>query len=593
MRFRHPSFFSFFCFLLLSVAFWEGCEYHTDQVNFQDVKIPDTASIAVVLDPSDTVYYLSEDKSFVYHASSFNRKVYNIKVFVDTTKVAEIIDSVGSFWLGANDYQDGLHKLTMVATTSTGSGSLADYLGSEGFVFSLSWDLIVNKNTPGAVQITKIFNDKGILRIEWEEFHKEHFIGYGIFKTYYDANGYGYTDQIASIYQQKKTYSYDSNFFGGEATYQVIVFDWPLRNEEGEPRKFVDDYNLKPQWIEEDLVKLEWEKCRYPAAFKEYRVYQDDHLIYSSSNIDSVSFRKHSGIIGQAKYKLVIVGTGNMPVGQAFPEVKHSIGFHTPLYNAFHANSVNALVFLSTNNSLYRFNTDTRQIVDSITPLSYNSQYVLAPQDNVLIDIYAAKTLNPGNLSETHSLNIDCHRLGSVSNNGLGIILENSFQKLYDFINLKVVSTFTNQESGSKWFITEDGKYYFYQYMNPEFICCKIVNGQAIKQWTYPNCYISLIPGEPDKVLLLYNNICEIRRIETNEILSSFAVDAEYISGIDPLTHSVMFSKMITMTENELTIYNFQTGQKLREFKAFCSYPLFYFRGSIYSPDGFEVPVNL
>jgi len=462
-------------------------------------------------------------------------------------------------------------------------------------VFSLSWDLIVNKNTPGAVAITKIFNDKGILRIEWEEFHKEHFHRYGVFRTIYDANGYPYTDEIASIDQQKTTYCYDSNFFGGEATYQIVVFDWPLRNEEGETRKHTDNYTLKPQWIEEDLVELEWERCRYPTAFKEYRVYQDDNLVYSNSNIDSVSFRKHIGIIGQTSYKLVIVGTGNVPAGQAFPEVKHSIGFHIPPYNAFNSNSVNGLVFLSTNTSLYRFNTDTREMVDSITPLSFNSIYVLAPQDNVLIDSYAAKTLNPGNLSETHSLNIDCQKLGSVSNNGLGIVFENSFQKLYDFINLKVVTSFTNQESGSKWFITEDGKFYFYQYKNPEFICCKIVNGQAIKQWTYPNCYISLIPGEPDKVLLFYNNICEIRKIETNEILSSFTVDGEYINGIDPLTQSVMFSKMISIfsiTEHELTIYNYQTGKKLKEFKAFCSYPLLYFRGSIYSPDGLEIPVN-
>lgn len=46
-------------------------------------------------------------------------------------------------------------------------------LGAEGFIHSGSWKLIVDKSAPTPVQITGIFNDNGIVKIEWEKYSRK------------------------------------------------------------------------------------------------------------------------------------------------------------------------------------------------------------------------------------------------------------------------------------------------------------------------------------------------------------------------------------------------------------------------------------
>ncbi len=575
----------FLCFILII----GGCEYHTDKVYFQDVSIPDSAGINIVLDPSDTVYYLSEDKGFIYLVNSENRKVYNVSVFVDNVKVADINDSTGFFKLNVDDYNEGLHTLTIIATTSSGSGSLADLLGSEGFVFSHSWDLIVNKSAPNAVQISNIFNENGVLRIEWGIFHKDHFQRYDVVKTERDADGYQHVTTIASINKQNINYCYDRSFAGGSASYEVRVVAPYSNSGTSDPRGFTDNYILHPQWIADDLVKLDWEKCRYPGAFKEYRIYQDNQLVYSSNNIDSISFSKHMGIVGEnSKYKMVIVGSVDVPSGQAFPEVRHSIGLPIVKYYTFCSNSINENVILSAASALYRYNTATRKMIDSVVP-NPSSGYMLSPSDNVLVDTYFSQSINPDNLSESQSNGIDCILLGSLSAEGLGIVYSNSVKKLYDFVNLKDISVYTGPAFG-KFYITPDSKYYFYQDYGP-ISCYKIQNGQTDVLYDLPDCSYSFMPDESGKIMILYNNTCEIRIIETNEIVKSFGVDSDYIIGIDPTTQTVMFQEF--NPTGILTIYNYLSGQKQKEFRVNSIDPINYFRGSIYSPNGFEIPLNL
>jgi hypothetical protein len=575
----------FLCFILII----GGCEYHTDKVYFQDVSIPDSAGINIVLDPADTVYYLSEDKGFIYHANSENRKVYNVRVFVDTVKVADINDSIGFFKLNVDDYIEGLHTLTIIATTSTGSGSLADLLGSEGFVFSHSWDLIVNKLAPNAVQITNIFNENGVLRIEWGIFHKDHFQRYDVTKSEFDANGYQHVTTIASINQQNINYCYDRSFAGGTASYEVRVVAPYSNSGTSDPRGFTDNYILHTQWIAEDLVKLDWEKCRYPGAFKEYRIYQDNQLVYSSNNIDSISFSKHIGIVGEnSKYKMVIVGSVDVPSGQAFPEVRHSIGLPFGKYYTFCSNNVNENVILNSASGIYRYNADTRKMVDSVVPFPV-SEYILSPSDNVLVDTYFSRSINPDNLSQSQSNGIDGFLLGSLSDDGLGIVYSNSVRKLYDFVNLKDISVFTGGPAFGKFYITPDSKYYFYQDYGP-ISCYKIHDGQVDVMYDLPDCYYSLMPDESGEIMIFYNNTCEIRIIETNQIVKSFGVDSDFIIGIDPTTQTVMFQEI--NPTGILTIYNYISGIKQKEFRVNTNDPINYFRGSIYLASGFEIPIN-
>lgn len=597
MSFRHFTSFIFTCFVLLFAVFLESCEYHTDKENFQDVRKPDTATCSLILDPSDTIYYLTEGTSFSYQLFSDNRKFYFINVFIDTVKIAENDVSQKFFYVDVDKYSDGYHKLTIVATTGSGSGSLADFLGAEGFVFNFSWDIYIDKTHPYGVQVTKIFNQNGILKIEWDKFHKLKFESYEVIKTTIESNIVEHNTSIAIINNREHNYFFDSAYIGGLAFYKIVVHTPSGAIEEGRGNVINDSCKIHAEWINEDLVKIYWDRCKYTTGFKQYQVYQNDQLVFSTNNIDSTFFIKHIGIIGErTKYELKILSNDKENTDKLLSETHQFIGLPFPQYNGFFVNNVNESVYIRTYLRLCRYNTDTRRLTDSVNLpflITSNSSfpYLVSPSGNDLVCVNPTLKYNPDNLREIQSFNMFCDNTGSLTNNGLGLTYTNSEWILYDFVNLKVVSTY----KGPRWemlsYISEDGKFVFWDdYSAIKLVCHKLESGQLVKKWENLQQSFSFIPGEPDKIMLMNNSICEIRNIETNQILNSFNTDSYKILGIDPLFKIVVLEKYTN--SGRIVIFNYQTGEKLKEYAASFANNLNYFRGSIYSTNGFEVPLN-
>jgi hypothetical protein len=593
MSFRHFSFFIFICFVLLSAVFLESCEYHTDKENFQDVKKPDSATCTIILDPLDTIYYLSEGTGFSYQSFSGNRKLYFINVFIDTVKVAENDESHNFFYVDVNKYSDGYHKLAIVATTGSGSGSLADFLGAEGFVFTFNWDLYIDKTDPYAVPMTKIFNQDGILKIEWDKFHKLKFESYEVIKTTIESNLFEHTTTIASINNREHNYCFDSAYFGGLATYKIVVHTPSGAIEEGRGMGVNDSCKIHAEWINEDLVKIYWDRCKYTVAFKQYQVYQNDQLVFSTSNIDSTFFIKHIGIIGEStKYELKILGNDKENTVKLLSETHQTIGLPFPQYNGMFVNNINASFYLKTDWKLYNYNSDTRKAMDSVNlPYSY-FPFLVSPSGNVLVCVSPTLKYNQDNLRQTQPFNMFCYNVASLTNDGLGLTYTNSEWILYDFVNMKVVSTYTGPNWDRLSYVSEDGKFVFWDdYRATALVCHKLESGQLVKKWENPQQSFSFIPGEPDKIMLLNNSVCEIRNIETNQILNSFNTESFKILGVDPLYKTVILQKYTD--SGKIVVFNYQTGQKVNEYGASFEYNLNYFRGSIYSTNGFEVPLSL
>lgn len=557
------------------------------------MKKPDTATCNILLDPADTVYYLTEATGFSYQAFTGNRKLYFINVFIDNVKVAENDASQKFFAVDVDKYSDGYHKLTIVATTGSGSGSLADFLGAEGFVFSFSWDLYIDKTNPYAVQITKIFNQNGILKIEWDKFHKLQFESYEVIKTTIESNFIEHSTSIASINNRDHNYWFDSAYFGGLATYKIVLHTPSGVVEESREMGVNDSCKIHAEWINEDLVKIYWDRCKYTVAFKQYQVYQNDQLVYSTNNIDSTFFIKHIGIIGEStKYELKILGSDKVNTVLLLSETHQSIGLPFPQYSGFFVNNANASFYLKTDWKLYSYNSDTRKAMDSVNlPYSY-FPFLVSPSGNVLVCVNPTLKYNQDNLRQTQPFNMFCYNVASLTNDGLGLTYTNSEWILYDFVNMKVVSTYTGPSWDMFSYITEDGKFVFWDdYRATALVCHKLESGQLVKKWENPQQSFSLIPGEPDKIMLLNNSVCEIRNIETNQILNSFNTESYKILGVDALNKIVVLEKYTNT--GKIVVFNYQTGQKVKEYGASFQYNLNYFRGSIYTTNGFEIPLSL
>lgn len=590
MLFRKPLFFVFYLLILLSISILWGCEYHSDNEYFREVQKPDSAVISINLDPSDKIIYLAGIQKFNYLAVTDSLKCYNVKVFVDTTTISDKDEGFGSFTLNSKDYADGHYTLTLVATTSSGSGSLADIVGAEGFLFSFSWDLVVDKSPPTAVQITDMYNDDGLLKIEWGKYDKGNFGWYEVIKTVFSSSGIPYSSSIGNVYDITQNYFHDNTYLGGKAQYEVRVVTPLYKAATSEAKIYIDEtISLQAEWLEEDLVKLSWTKIKYHKALKELRIYQNYMTVFTTYSADTNYFVGHIGIFGDdTYYHMEIFDQEATHWGKKYAEIHHNIGIPILSHKAFIMNNVNASVYLATASKLYKFNTETRLLEDSVAVPDPYTEFVVSPNDDILIASDPARKINPDNLSVSQPLDVYCKNLGSLTYDSKGIAKKNTEWTLYDFANSEVVSTFTGEFLYYKNFITGDGKYLFVQNIT-NLSCSKIENGQLIKQWEMLVSSFSLIPGEPDKFIILKDKKCEVRSVETNQVLSSFDVYSYWIYGVDATSKTVLFG--LSIPDDRMVIYKYETGQKVKDFAYKNWSKLNYFRGSIYSANGFELPL--
>lgn len=580
--------------MIISLA---GCEYHTDKEFVNDVKQPDNANLTIVLNPSDSVYYLGKSNTFVCDGFSNEVKVYNIKVYLDHSLVEDMDGPRCVFSLYGSNYTEGHHVLTIAATTSAGSGSLADILNSEGFLFTYEWDLVVDRSPPaGAVQITNIFNDNGVLRIEWEKYNNPNFKYYHLIKTVFNNTGSSYNMELPVVSDRNQNYFQDDSYLGGKVQYEIQVVTPFNETVTGPPEIFIDDeITLNVEWIGEDLLKFSWPELKYPKAFKSFTIYMDDKQLYYSSNIDTATVTLHAGAIGKKSDFVFRIESIFPPYYGNKPNYYYSIsdfsfGLRMIEYNSLFKNNINKSVYLSTNQKLYRFDTETRKLMDSVEINEYD-YFVLSPDNKILISGNSNKKYNPDNLNDHEDVEVLCSKLGSISNNSLGIAYDQNNNVLYDFLNLEIISAFPAQVFEPDIFITEDSKYFLQgQNGNQKLGCYKIENGLWTENWNLPMNSYALIPGEPDKVMLLFNNACEIRSVETSQVIKKFEVNASEITGVDPTTKTVLLRMPDPFEESK--IYNYQTGEMLRDIKTTRDRVLTYYRSAIYSSNGTVVPFN-
>ena len=570
--------------------FLVGCEYQSDKEFFRNVEPTDSASVNVVLNPSDSVIYLAGVRGFSYLAVTDSLKCYNVSVFVDTTLISDKDTEYGYFNLDANDYVDGNYVLTIVATTSSGSGSLADILGAEGFLFAFTWDLIVDKSPPTAVQITDIYNDDGILRIEWEKYDKGNFGWYEVIKTVFSSTGIPSSKSIGDVLNINQNYFLDDTYLGGKVQYQVRVLNPRYISATSAAKTFIDDtLSLHAEWLEEDKVKLTWTKIKYHKALKKLNIYQNGMTVFSTNSADTNFFIGNIGIFGdKTLYKLAIFDQKATDWAKIYAEVRHSIGIPMLIHKTFIKNNVNATVYLAQDTRLYRYNTDTRKLEDSVSFTYAYTNFAVSPNNDILIASDPARKINPNNLSISEPLDVYCENIGSFSSDGKGIARVTTYWTLYDFINLKQVQAFAGVQLRDINYLSEDNQFLF-ELDITNLICHKIVGNQLIKQWEMQVSSFSLIPGEPEKIIILKDKICEVRNLETNQILSSFAVNSYWIRGVDATNKTVLFG--LSIPNDRVVVYNYETGQKLKDIACKSYNGINYFRGSIYSSQGYEMPI--
>jgi len=552
-------------FLSVSVLMLlNSCEYQPKDDYYREVIVRDSANISVDLDSTGPTFNLTDRTKFSFNAQTDNLKLLTVRIYVDNKEKMNYSTTSGIFELDNMFYSNGEHKLDIVVTTHSGTGSLADLLNAEGFIFNRSWKFYVDNADPDPVNITKIFNDNGLLKIEWNRYSRINFKKYEVLKILEN----GSTHSLGVINNADKNFFYDYSYVGDTISYKIRVFSQLGRIADGTVKTFTDEIPvISARSLTGSKVELSWTKCKYDKAFKNYRVGPANSPWQIITNVNTTSIVGDFGILGKTvKFWLETSG-----IVSAYNDDKSNVDFAIgdPFmrFHKFYKNQVNEDVLVTFFSELYRYNTVSKQILQTGEQYTEFEEYLYSPLDDVLLRKGSKQKLDPATLEVIQTISYMTFATDNLSNSAYGIVVSPTAKSVFDFKNMVVVNNL-NLVNGYYSRISGDSKHILqFDYTNKHLECYDIENGQSILKWSIPAKSYLLIPGNASQVVIFTNPEVEIRNIETYELISSFSTTSTEMLDIDQQNKLVMCRNYSNGRQN-IELYNYQTGQKINSFIA-------------------------
>jgi hypothetical protein len=564
-----------------------SCEYDPKGLYEVEIKkVADPPALTINLNfASDTIYLpLNGYVKFVYFTTdSMVRYAY----FELNNKQLSLNESdSGTFSIEFNSdlYKANVAYLFKVGFfRSSGSGSLADKIHQEGFVYSKEFTLIFS-NIKFSSSIVSLEPDKGSLLIKWEKFK-----GVG-FKRYHVFNGSFYKPAIIS--DQDENFCYDPSFIGKGSFYIVTETD---NGTFSGPVRYINDINLAvtTSVLSDGKVKISWIKSKYPdnlAGYKIYRYIKEtgetneiafltdplDTNYIASLGIFAVSVKFYVKSIPKIKripsqddatdLQSTAGVTEYFKMGKKLPQINWGLFVKSQGDNCYYPSYQSNIV-------TYKFNSANHIITDSI-PNTY-SYLSLSPDGNnlllrkndqmELVDPISLETKDVIPSSSLPDGKLPIQFL--ISNTNIGVFFNDLGNYYYfDFNNKTVLAQFRNTGMttfGDRMTISPDGKYfcilhYINTYPNYNAELYKLEGGEAKKIWTQNTS--NFIQFYPDNNNLLYFNNKTLYTLSTDNlsIVSELLINDAFLYDID---WSRMEFISLNAEKNMFSICDFTSGR--------------------------------
>ena len=255
------------------------CEFKPDDLPLTEVNPPQETGppIAMTLNNLIDTIKIGWKTDFSYSILGTPNKIYSVVLTFEGKLLHNYIGEYGQttiFSFDPADYNNGKYYLKIVILTSSGTGSIADKVGAEGYVYEHNWPVIIDKTLPERspdlqIKATKI--PEGI-NLSWRSFNHPNFISYQIFRHYPVFQQAPVP--IAIINDPGITSVIDSTYWEGEHAMYYLQINTPAGSRQGDYIYFYDQLTgLKATWHTDGSTYVTWDKARNLESFSKYYVY--------------------------------------------------------------------------------------------------------------------------------------------------------------------------------------------------------------------------------------------------------------------------------------------------------------------------------
>lgn len=591
-----------------------NCTYKPKIEFDRGIKKPDSAVIGISLSPQDTAYTLYESTDLNFTLRMFGLPLYSVTFFMDENKIYNNEDTAGVVHLDFYTYYPGTHTLTMVVTTGSNSGSLADLLHSEGFVISKKWKIhFLQCDPPTACQIKRIIDTNGTSMITWEKYQGVAFKEYYIFKAS-DLKGNIWDERMIRIITcPGDTSIFDSTALGGTVYYRIEVVNSGGYAYSNYYMHETNKSGLKATWTGGETIKFTWNQSRFYRNFDKYEITDETsgkEVIYSTDSISVNSFIYNGGIFG-GTMKFTIRLYGKYP-SFSYNDDNNStatvnIGKTFPAFDKFYNTSVNNIAYLLNDYKLSRRDLATGQMYGTVDLGFGTSWCAVSPDDNLIItptfwDSY--KKIIPSNFYHIETVQLPvsygpCMETTlSGAGSGMGQMdMPQIGYFIYNFqSNAMVFSKITTSLSCGR--ISPDGNYVITGFSSGSPLkCYRITNNDFEFVWTNPSTPCDFIPKT--NLVALVNkttSTVDIRDVASGQLAFTFTTGSgENYHDTDPNNPFMLFSTAAAWNQKgRLSVYNYTTGAKVYEVYTLNSgwAPFAIQDATIYSGVGFQIKMQ-
>ncbi len=559
-----------------------SCDYKPKDEFFRDLN-PNLTPPVINLNLntlSDTVN-LPAGKSFSVGINTGIVRNQWMVVYLNDVEQNTIGSSDGkfNFFTGSSLTTPGMYKLKIRVYLSTGTGSIADILDAEHFLYEKIWWLMVSENPDLGAAITGAEPENGHLKVSWTPYKGLGFSRYILLRS---LNGDYQFDTIAVVKDVFQTGTYDTTYVGEKSTFVLKVYSG------NNPDVYYDllttnaynyyygfpELTLEP--VNEKDLKLSWGLSVFLKHITGYKIMiRQVNSSAAPTYIDVNNTQITSYIYPDPKftfeYEFTVAFSPHTPVTmENLYDYSNTISGY-PGTPSFSCNSLISPVgqnmwFMKTGR-IYKYDVTTNAITDSLVApeQKFYTSLSVSPNNKYLTAIYSTGFLfyniqtHVSELVSFSEISPSSANFSTtnVADNGIGVVSDYDNLFLYDFVHRHLLNTAT--PSGEFWMnsISPDGQYIFFR-NNYKYYCYRFTGGNFEKVWDDPN-YLNkqfyFHATDPGKAVLYSGNTLSIVEISTWISQYNLTLDANNLFNID-----FGAGRIMGYTNDYIRIYNLGNG---------------------------------
>lgn len=277
-----------------------SCDYELSKLNIGNLTRPSESHQfdLSIISETDTIDVF-QNATFEYNINTYGLDVKSAK-FSLNEKEWDVTSTSGSFVILPDEFTPGFYLLSLKIKTNSGTGSIAEHFGTEGYIVEKKWTVYIDNTLPAPIVIAKSISEKGFLKFSWPKCNRVDFVGYKIY-------GFPSYCNISKTISNRNILSVeDSSYIGGyyEARIDILLKD--NRTVRGFMLYLDDPYPiLNFESLGIDNLRLYWPKSKYRAKY----TLKDTHNIIFQSYNDTSFNVVHPGIGNSVYYVLNLVPT--------------------------------------------------------------------------------------------------------------------------------------------------------------------------------------------------------------------------------------------------------------------------------------------